>query len=116
MSAAVRPIVETGTLSLVSMEITAEQDTLLIDAFSARSKADQDISAFTIVDPATKRVYLAAYDQDDPYRVMGTYTHRMSAGKPLHFAFYAAALPQNLSSATVDLDQLGAAKNVPITR
>jgi outer membrane protein OmpA-like peptidoglycan-associated protein len=116
MSAAVRPIVETGTLSLVSIEITAEQDTLLIDAFSARSKADQDISAFTIVDPATKRVYLAAYDQDDPYRVMGTYTHRMSAGKPLHFAFYAAALPQNLSSATVDLDQLGAAKNVPITR
>jgi outer membrane protein OmpA-like peptidoglycan-associated protein len=116
MTAAVRPIVETGTLSLVSVDITAEQDTLLIDAFSARSKANQDLSAFTIVDPATKRVYLAAYDQDDRYRVMGTYTHRMAAGQPLHFAFYAAALPQNLSTATVDLDQLGAAKNVPIVR
>ncbi|HST82418.1 MAG TPA: OmpA family protein [Kineosporiaceae bacterium] len=116
MSATVHPIVQTGTLSLVSLDLTAEQDTLLIDAFSARSKADQDISAFTIVDPATKRVYLAAYDQDDSYRVMGTYTHRLLAGQPLHFAFYAAALPANLSTATVDLDQLGTAKNVAVTR
>jgi outer membrane protein OmpA-like peptidoglycan-associated protein len=116
MSAAVRPIVVDGTMSLVSLDVTAEQDTLLIDAFTARSKANQDISAFTIVDPATKRAYLAAYDQDDPYRIMGTYTHRMAAGQPLHFAFYAAALPENLSTATVDLDQLGVAKNVPIRR
>jgi len=116
IAAAVNPIVEDGTLSLVSLDITAEQDTLLLDAFTSRSKANQDISAFTIVDPATKRVYLAAYDQDDSYRVMGTYTHRLAAGKPLHFAFYAAALPPNLSTATVDLDQLGAAKNVPVTR
>ena len=108
--------IESGTLSLVSLDITAEQDTLLIDAFSARSKANQDISAFSIVDPATKRVYLAAYDQDDRYRVMGTYTHRLLAGQPLHFSFYAAALPANVNAATVDLDQLGAAKNVPVTR
>ena len=116
MTAAVHPIVEDGTLSLVTLDVTAQQDTLLLDAFTARSKADQDLSAFTIVDPTTKRVYLAAYDSDNKYRVMSTFTHRLAAGQPLHFAFYAAALPQSLSAATVDLDQLGAARNVPVIR
>jgi outer membrane protein OmpA-like peptidoglycan-associated protein len=116
MFAAIHPIVEDGTLSLVSVDITAKEDTLVIDAFTGHLTPDEDIGAFTIVDPATKRVYLPAYDEDDQSRVMGTYTHRLGAGVPEHYAFYAAELPQGLASATVDLDQLGSAKNISITR
>ena len=116
MTATVYPIIEDDTLSLVSIDVTASHDTLLIDAFSSRSKADQDIGIFTITDPATKRVYLPAYDADNSYRIMGTYTHRLTAGQPLHFAFYAAELPATLGTATVDLDQLGTAKSVRISR
>jgi OmpA-OmpF porin, OOP family len=116
MAATVQPIREDGTLSLVSVDITAEQDTLLIDAFTSHSKANQDIGIFRITDPATKRVYIPAYDSGDPYRVMGTYTHRLPAGQAAHFAFYAGALPGSASAVDVDLDQLGTARNVPVIR
>jgi OOP family OmpA-OmpF porin len=114
MTVGVHPVIETGALSLVQLDITAVHDTLLLDAFSARAKADQDISAFSIVDPATKRVYVPAYDADDRERVAGTYTRRLSAGQPQHLAFYAAALPPGLTTATVDLGQLGSAKRVTV--
>ncbi len=116
IGATVAPIVEDGTLSLISVDLTAQEQTLVVDAFTGRLRAATDIAAFTVVDPATKRVYLAAYDRDDRNRVMGTYTHRLTPGQPEHYAFYAAALPAGLSTATIDLDQLGAAKNVTVVR
>lgn len=116
ITATVHPIVQDGTFSLVTLDIVDPQDSLLLDAFTSHSKADQDIGAFTIVDPKTERVYVPAYDQDDKTRVMGTFTHRLSANQPQHLAFYAAELPQSLTAATVDLGPLGAAKNVPVVR
>jgi outer membrane protein OmpA-like peptidoglycan-associated protein len=116
MSATVQPVSVDGTLSLVTLDLTSPADTLVTDAFTGRSRASQDLGAFSIVDPATKRVYVPAYDADNYDRVASTYTHRLAAGQPQHLAFWTAALPGSLTSATVDLDQLGQAKGVPVTR
>ncbi len=48
--------------------------------------------------------------------MLSTYTHRLAAGEPKQFSFYAAGLPAALTTATVDLGQLGTAEKVTVTR
>jgi OmpA-OmpF porin, OOP family len=106
------PVQRDGTLTLVTADLTAELTRILIDPFTAQGDGSQDVSALHLVDPATKKVYIPAYDQDDPTRVLGSYTIGYTAGTPTHLFFYVADLPSSLSSVTVDLGQLGQATGV----
>jgi OOP family OmpA-OmpF porin len=112
MTATVHPITRHGTLTLIRLDLVAAEETILIDAFSSRDKADRDVGRFTIVDPATKTTYLPAYDADDPDRILGSYALRFDAGVPYRYFVYTAGIPQTLTSPTVQLGQLGSA---PVT-
>jgi outer membrane protein OmpA-like peptidoglycan-associated protein len=105
--AAVHPILADGTLTLVRLDLTAQGAGELPGVFSARSPAASDLSAFSVVDPATVQAFVPVYDADNYIRVLGTYLHRLSADQTFHLDFYVAGLPAGLRTATVVLGPLG---------
>jgi outer membrane protein OmpA-like peptidoglycan-associated protein len=115
MSAAVYPVIVTGSMSLIRLDITAATKSIVIDAFTGRDRAAQDVGRFRLIEPTTKAIHLAAYDADAHRRVLGTWTRRMDAGVAYHYFLYTAALPPEPATVTVDLGQLGTA-TVPIQR
>lgn len=115
--AAVLPAVRDRALTLVRFDLALEEgDHDFLSALSSHAAYSRDLGDVRIVDPATGRAYVPAYDRDDPARVLCTQSSRMAAGSPFRYACYVAALPDPMSTAALSLGGLGTATGVPIGR
>jgi OOP family OmpA-OmpF porin len=114
MSATVQPLVRDGVLTLVQLDITADKEVTVLSDFSTNFHISSDLSAFHVVDPASKRAYVPAYDKDDEHRVLCTYTRRFNSAGTYHYAFYVDGLPTSMTSGSVALAQMGTATGVPV--
>ena len=115
VTALVDPVVVDGGLALIRLSVTPEKEMLHTDAFS-RLAASTDTGLFRLVDPKTTTSYLAAHDEGDEDRVLGSEGgFTMHPGRGYTFFVYTAAPPADLSEITVDLGPLGTT-TVPLQR
>jgi hypothetical protein len=112
---AVYPVTRDGRMTLVRFDLTLEKGNEdFLAALSSHTYSSRDLGDVRLVDPATQRAYVPAYDRDTPDRVLCTYSTRMNSGSPYHFACYMAALPPGTVQASVSLSDLGTATGVPV--
>jgi hypothetical protein len=105
-------------MSLVQFDLTfdasGDKEAFFLSALSTRSYAALDLGAVHIVDPATGRAYLPAYDSGGYTRVLCTYAKEMAGGAAYRYAVLTGGLPAGVTSVTVSLGVFGTAKAVPV--
>ena len=105
-----------GGMTLVSLLMRSDRSANPVGAFSTLGGRRTDVGAFQLIDRATGQVFVPASDADDPQRVAGVFTHRLSAGTSYRYTFFTTAPPSGLTSVDVALAGLGTATSVPVVR